>query len=110
MAEDESKVPGIGLDDAIEAPRAVAVGGSCGYGHRPASVRRLRLLVMSHPPPVPEVRATSRATGASATAHVEHRSGLVNPGSGMGSSSVTGWEEFGRSHPARTAVNLAQPS
>ena len=28
----------------------------------------------------------------------------------MGSSSVAGWEEFGRSHPARTALNLSQPS
>jgi hypothetical protein len=28
----------------------------------------------------------------------------------MGSSSVTGWEESGRSHPARTALNLSQPS
>jgi hypothetical protein len=37
-------------------------------------------------------------------------SGRVKPGSGMGSSSVTGWEEFGRSHPARNALNLAQPS
>jgi hypothetical protein len=27
----------------------------------------------------------------------------------MDSSSVTGWEEFGRPHPARTALNLAQP-
>lgn len=31
-------------------------------------------------------------------------------GPDMGSSSVTGWEEFGRPHPTRTALNLAQPS
>jgi hypothetical protein len=75
-----------------------------------ADVRRLRRTVMSHPPLAPEAPTTSHATAASTTARVEHRSGLVNPGSGMSSSSATGWEEFGRSHPARTALNLAQPS
>jgi hypothetical protein len=29
---------------------------------------------------------------------------------GHDSSSMTGWEEFGRLHPARTALNLSQPS
>jgi hypothetical protein len=28
----------------------------------------------------------------------------------MDSSSMTGWEESGRPHPARTALNLSQPS
>jgi hypothetical protein len=36
--------------------------------------------------------------------------GPAKRGPDMGSSSVTGWEEFGRSHPARTALNLSQPS
>jgi len=40
----------------------------------------------------------------------EQRSGRVKPGPDMGSSSVTGWEEFGRSHLARTVPNLSQPS
>ena len=35
--------------------------------------------------------------------------GRAKPGPDM-SSSVTGGEEFGRSHPARTALNLSQPS
>ena len=37
----------------------------------------------------------------------------IGPGEtrvGHGSSSVTGWEEFGRSHLARTVPNLSQPS
>ena len=43
-------------------------------------------------------------------ARIEQRSGGAKPGQDMGSSSVTGWEESGRSHPARTALNLSQPS
>jgi len=35
--------------------------------------------------------------------------GRVMPGAAMDSSSVTGWEEFGRSHLARTVPNLPQP-
>jgi len=31
-------------------------------------------------------------------------------GDGHGSSSMTGWEEFGRSHLARTSPDLSQPS
>ena len=40
---------------------------------------------------------------------IEQRSGWVKPGPDTGSSSVTGWEEFGRLHLARTVLNLAQP-
>ena len=36
--------------------------------------------------------------------------GLGEIGAGHDSSSVTGWEESGRSQPARTALNLSQPS
>ena len=36
--------------------------------------------------------------------------GPGDTGLGVGSSSVTGWEEFGRPHPARTVPNFAQPS
>jgi hypothetical protein len=40
---------------------------------------------------------------------IEQRSGRVKLGPDMNSSSVTGWEEFGRPHLARTVPNLAQP-
>ena len=69
-----------------------------------------------HPPVGGWLSAVSppRAVPASSVcwvaARIELRSGRVTPGSGTGSSSVTDWEEFGRSHPVRTALNLAQPS
>ena len=54
-------------------------------------------------------RAASACSARWAAARNEHRSGRVKPGWGMGSSSVAGWEEFGRPHPARTALNRTQP-
>ena len=57
--------------------------------------------------------AVARAYGETGiTARLEPATidGLVYASSRvMGSSCMTGWEESGRSHPARTALNLAQP-
>ena len=55
-------------------------------------------------------RTASASSSCPAAARIERRSGGVKPRPGIGSSTVTGWEESGRPHPARTALNLAQPS
>ena len=69
-------------------------------------VRRLRR---------PEMTGTESA--GDITRHRCERDGAfrtqIGPGEtgvGRGLLLVTGWEESGRSHPARTALNLAQPS
>ena len=63
---------------------------------------------------LPSALSTPRAAAAilpcEAIELIEQISDLVKPRPDMGSSSITGWEEFGRSHPTRTALNLAQPS
>src|SRR5277367_7005761 len=56
------------------------------------------------------LRTASASSSCAAEARIEQRSGGARLGPDMDSSSVTGWEEFGRSHPARTALNLSQPS
>jgi hypothetical protein len=61
-------------------------------------------------PPLSTPPAALAVLPREATARIEQISDRVKPGLGAGSSSMTGWEESGRSHPARTALNLAQPS
>jgi hypothetical protein len=71
-------------------------GGSSSFGGQPSALNPSRTALAS--------------SSCSAEARIEQRSGRAKLGPDIGSSSVAGGEEFGRSHPARTALNPSQPS
>jgi len=91
----------LGAGGAPPAPRMRATSCPRDLSRPPAVGGRLSALGTSRAAP---------AQCACEAAHIEQVSDRVKPESGMGFSSVSSWEESGRPHPARTALNLSQPS